>query len=51
MEKGDDGMYTLTVQIPAGEYEFKVAMDGAWTVNYGSDGTAGWTELPAQPGC
>jgi maltose/maltodextrin transport system substrate-binding protein/arabinogalactan oligomer/maltooligosaccharide transport system substrate-binding protein len=38
MTQGDDGKYTLTVQIPAGEYEFKVAMDGAWTVNYGSDG-------------
>ena len=38
MKKGDDGLYILTVQIPAGDYEFKVAMDGAWTVNYGSDG-------------
>jgi len=38
MVKGDDGKYTLTVQIPAGEYEYKVALDGAWTVNYGSDG-------------
>ena len=38
MKQGDDGLYTLTVQIPAGDYEFKVALDGAWTVNYGSDG-------------
>jgi arabinogalactan oligomer / maltooligosaccharide transport system substrate-binding protein len=38
MTKGDDGLYTLTVQLPAGDYEYKVAMDGAWTVNYGSDG-------------
>jgi hypothetical protein len=38
MKLGDDGKYTLTVQIPAGDYEFKVALDGAWTVNYGSDG-------------
>jgi maltose-binding protein MalE len=37
-EKGDDGLYRLTVQIPTGEYEYKVALDGAWTVNYGSDG-------------
>jgi maltose-binding protein MalE len=36
--KGDDGLYKLTVQLPMGDYEFKVAMDGAWTVNYGSDG-------------
>jgi len=38
MVKGDDGLYTLTVSLKAGDYEFKVAMDGAWTVNYGSDG-------------
>jgi maltose-binding protein MalE len=38
MVKGDDGLYTLTVTIAAGEYEYKVALDGAWTVNYGSDG-------------
>lgn len=38
LTQGDDGLYTLTVQLPAGEYEYKVALDGAWTVNYGSDG-------------
>jgi serine/threonine protein kinase len=38
LKKGDDGKYTLTVKLPAGSYEFKVAMDGGWTVNYGSDG-------------
>ncbi len=36
--KGADGLYTLTVSLPKGDYEYKVAMDGAWTVNYGSDG-------------
>lgn len=38
MTLGDDGLYTLTIQLPAGDYEFKVALDGAWTVNFGSDG-------------
>jgi arabinogalactan oligomer/maltooligosaccharide transport system substrate-binding protein len=38
LEQGDDGLYRLTVQLAAGDYEFKVALDGAWTVNYGSDG-------------
>ncbi len=38
MVKGDDGLYRLTVTIPTGDYEYKVAMDGAWTTNYGSDG-------------
>ena len=38
LTQGDDGLYTLTVDLPAGDYEYKVALDGAWTVNYGSDG-------------
>lgn len=38
MVKGDDGLYRLTIQLVAGEYEFKVALDGDWKVNYGSDG-------------
>jgi maltose-binding protein MalE len=38
MKLGDDGLYTLTVTLPAGTYQYKIAMDGAWTVNYGSDG-------------
>ncbi len=36
--EGDDGLFTLTVTLPADSYEYKIAMDGAWTVNYGSDG-------------
>jgi maltose-binding protein MalE len=46
MEQGDDGLYTLTLDIPAGEYEFKVALDGAWTVNYGSDGAQDGPNYP-----
>jgi maltose-binding protein MalE len=38
MNEGEDGLFTLTVDLTAGDYEFKVALDGAWTVNYGSDG-------------
>jgi hypothetical protein len=38
MTEGDDGLFTLTVEVPAGDYEYKVALDGAWTTNYGSDG-------------
>jgi maltose-binding protein MalE len=38
MVEGDDGLYTLSVELPAGDYEYKVALDGDWTVNYGSDG-------------
>lgn len=36
--EGDDGLYTGEFEIPAGDYEAKVALDGAWTVNYGVDG-------------
>jgi maltose-binding protein MalE len=38
LAEGEDGKFTLTVDIPAGEYEYKVALNGDWTVNYGSDG-------------
>ena len=38
MVEGDDGLFTLTTDLPAGDYEYKVALNGDWTVNYGSDG-------------
>lgn len=36
--EGTDGLFTLTAAIPAGDYEFKVALNGDWGINYGSDG-------------
>jgi hypothetical protein len=33
-----DGTWSGTFEIPAGEYEYKAALDGSWAVNYGSDG-------------
>ena len=41
MTLGDDGLYTATFTIPAGDYEIKVAHDGGWDTNYGVDGVAG----------
>jgi hypothetical protein len=35
-----DGTYSATFDVPAGDYEAKVALDGAWTENYGVDGAA-----------
>ena len=32
-----DELWKLTVDLPAGYYEFKVALDGSWTENYGRD--------------
>ncbi|BDZ41058.1 alpha-1,6-glucosidase [Paraoerskovia sediminicola] len=33
-----DGVYAGTFDIPAGTYEYKVAVNGSWDVNYGSGG-------------
>jgi glycosidase/fibronectin type 3 domain-containing protein len=33
-----DGVWTLTVTLPGGGYEFKVAIDGTWEENYGANG-------------
>jgi maltose-binding protein MalE len=38
LTQGDDGLWTGTFELPAGEYQAKVAMDGGWTLNYGVDG-------------
>jgi len=41
LEAGDDGLYRITLEMPAGDWEYKVALDGTWDVNYGSDGAQG----------
>jgi pullulanase-type alpha-1,6-glucosidase len=33
-----DGIYEGTFDLPAGNYEYKAAIDGAWAVNYGANG-------------
>ncbi|HLO27684.1 MAG TPA: extracellular solute-binding protein [Anaerolineales bacterium] len=39
MTKGDDGKWhSGPFNLKAGDYEAKVALDGAWTTNYGVDG-------------
>jgi len=39
MTKGDDGLWRSgPFTLKAGDYEFKVALDGSWTTNYGVDG-------------
>jgi len=38
LAEGGDGLFTASHDLPAGNYEAKVALDGAWTVNYGVDG-------------
>jgi hypothetical protein len=39
MTLGDDGLWhSGPFNLTAGEYAYKVALDGSWTTNYGSDG-------------
>jgi maltose/maltodextrin transport system substrate-binding protein/arabinogalactan oligomer/maltooligosaccharide transport system substrate-binding protein len=39
MTQGDDGLWASGPwDLPAGDYEVKVALDGSWTTNYGLDG-------------
>lgn len=33
-----DGVWSGTFDLPAGDYEYKVAINGSWTVNYGVGG-------------
>ena len=36
-----NGLYAGTFTVPAGSYEYKVALGGSWTENYGAGGVAG----------
>ncbi len=36
-----DGIYAGTFELPAGDYEYKVALNGSWDVNYGANGAPG----------
>jgi maltose-binding protein MalE len=39
-DEDGDGIYTLVLTLPAGDYEYKVAMNGGWDENYGPNGEA-----------
>jgi len=40
------GIYNITVALPAGEYEYKVALNGGWDENYGLNGEANGANIP-----
>lgn len=42
----DGGGYALAAELPAGSYEFKVALNGSWDENYGAGGVANGPNLP-----
>jgi len=41
-----DGTFSGTFTIPAGSYEFKVALGGSWGENYGADGVRDGANIP-----
>ncbi|MFG2820887.1 alpha-amylase family glycosyl hydrolase [Kitasatospora sp. NPDC048365] len=40
-----DGRWGATLNLPAGSYEYKVAVDNGWTENYGANGAAGGANI------
>lgn len=42
----EPGTYAQTFDIPAGSYEYKIAVDGAWTESYGVGGAKGGANMP-----
>ena len=40
-----DGIWRLTVDLPAGSYEYKVATEKSWDENYGADGAPGGANI------
>jgi alpha-amylase len=41
----DNGLWEGTFQIPAGQYDYKVAIDDSWDINYGAGGAAGGSNI------
>jgi pullulanase len=42
----DDQLWTSTFTIPAGDYEYKVALNGNWDVNFGLNAEPGGANIP-----
>ncbi|KRE92784.1 alpha-1,6-glucosidase [Nocardioides sp. Soil774] len=43
-----DLVWKRTVTLPAGDYAYKAAIDGAWTENYGAGGVPGGADIPVR---
>ena len=43
---GTDGVWRGTFTLPAGTYTYKIAIDGAWTENYGLNGKRDGANIP-----
>ncbi|HET7477193.1 MAG TPA: pullulanase-type alpha-1,6-glucosidase [Dermatophilaceae bacterium] len=46
LEKVGDTTYRSTFTLPAGSYEFKIAIDGDWAENYGAGGARDGANIP-----
>ncbi|WP_430866888.1 alpha-amylase family glycosyl hydrolase [Demequina aurantiaca] len=42
----DTATWSITVDLPAGDYEYKIAIDRAWEENYGVDGVPDGANIP-----
>ncbi len=42
----DDDIWRASFDIPAGEYEYKVALNGTWDVNFGMNAVSGGDNIP-----
>ncbi len=43
---GSPGLFRGTFDVPAGGYEYKVALNGSWDENYGAGGSSGGANIP-----
>ena len=43
---GSPGLFRATFDVPAGSYEYKVALNDAWDENYGAGGAPGGANIP-----
>jgi len=44
----DTLLWSITVDLPAGNYEYKIAIDRAWTLNYGAAGVQDGPNIPLE---
>ena len=42
---GSPGVFRATFDVPAGGYDYKVALNGSWDENYGAGGAAGGANI------
>jgi maltose/maltodextrin transport system substrate-binding protein/arabinogalactan oligomer/maltooligosaccharide transport system substrate-binding protein len=45
-DEDGDGVWTGTFKLPAGDYEYKAALNGGWAENYGAEGAKDGANIP-----